>query len=62
MKNPFLSLWLRAANQAFATARGHMIREAHRQQRIMLSAMFKPPGASSGGSKRSKSSRRRAKR
>jgi hypothetical protein len=62
MKNPFLSLWLRAANQAFATARGRMIKEARRQQGLMLSAMLKPPGATSVGSKRSKSSRRRAKR
>jgi hypothetical protein len=59
MKNPFLSLWLRVANQALATARGHMIKETRRQQGIMLRAMFQASGASPVKSKRSKSSRRR---
>jgi hypothetical protein len=61
MKNPFLSLWLSAANRTLATARGHMMSHARRQQGIMLSAMFKGPLTSSAGRKRSKLRRRRAK-
>ena len=34
--NPFLSLWLQAANTAFGVARGHALSAARRQQRAMI--------------------------
>ena len=41
MKNPWMSLWLSAANRAAATARGHWLAEARRQQREYLRATEK---------------------
>jgi hypothetical protein len=50
MKNPFLSLWLSAANKAAGTARGLWLAEARRQQ----AALAKKP------TKRSRSARKAA--
>ena len=36
-RNPFLSMWLQAANTAWGAARGHALNEARRQQRAMTS-------------------------
>jgi hypothetical protein len=41
MKNPWMSLWLSAANRAAATARGHGLAEARRQQRAYVNAAEK---------------------
>jgi hypothetical protein len=39
MKNPWMSLWLSAANQAAGTARAFWSTEAARQQKAMTKAM-----------------------
>ena len=41
MKNPWMSLWLSAANRTARTARGHWLAEARRQQRALLKAAEK---------------------
>ncbi len=45
-KNPWLSLWLSAANTWAGTARGFWTAEMHRQQKSMLTEMTKPKGRS----------------
>ena len=35
MKNPWMSLWLSAANKAAGAARGHWMAEARRQQKAL---------------------------
>lgn len=42
MKNPFLSLWLSAANRVAATARGHLLAEARKAQKKAVAEMTKP--------------------
>ncbi len=41
MKNPWMSLWLSAANRSAATARGHWLAEAQRQQKAWAKAAEK---------------------
>ena len=41
MKNPWMSLWLSAANRTASTARGYWMAEAGRQQRALLAATEK---------------------
>ncbi|MFO1143664.1 MAG: hypothetical protein U1E59_15025 [Amaricoccus sp.] len=36
MKNPWMSLWLSAANRAAGTARGYWLAEAERQRQALL--------------------------
>ena len=40
--NPFLSLWLSAANTWAGAARGFWTAEMHRQQKAMLKEMTRP--------------------
>lgn len=55
MKNPWMSLWLSAANQAAGTARAFWSAEAARQQqaymKAMTEAMFPKPSAPRSKSK-----------
>jgi hypothetical protein len=41
-KNPWMSLWLSAANTWAGAARGFWTAEMHRQQKAMLNEMSKP--------------------
>lgn len=41
MKNPWMSLWLSAANRAAGTARGYWMAEAQRQQKAFAKAAEK---------------------
>ena len=59
MKNPWMSLWLSAANRAAGSARGHWTAEARRQQRAALKAAEK--SLLSGMSPTKKPARRRRK-
>ena len=57
MKNPWLSLWLSAANQAAGSARGFWTAEAQRQQRAVAKEVAKAGtgvagGEEAGGAKR----------
>ena len=36
MKNPWMSLWLSAANRAAGTARGYWLAEAERQRQALI--------------------------
>lgn len=47
-KNPWLSLWLSAANTWAGTARGFWTAEMHRQQKAMLNEMTRPPARPAG--------------
>ena len=44
MKNPWMSLWLSAANKAAGTARGLWLAEAQRQQKAIAREMAKAWG------------------
>ena len=46
-KNPWLSLWLSAANTWAGAARGFWTAEMHRQQKAMLNEMTRPKSQSS---------------
>lgn len=59
MKNPWMSLWLSAANRTAATARGHWLAEARRQQQAYLKATEK--AMTSGNSPTKKPARKRRK-
>jgi hypothetical protein len=45
-KNPFLSLWLSAANTWAGAARGFWTAEMHRQQKAILKEMTRPAARS----------------
>ena len=64
-KNPWLSLWLSAANTWAGAARGFWTAEMHRQQTAMLNEMTRPKPRSSPKTRSSKKAasgvRRRAK-
>ena len=42
MKNPFLSMWLSAANTAAGSARGFWTAELHRQQKAFTKGLAAP--------------------
>jgi hypothetical protein len=46
-KNPWLGLWLSAANNWAGAARGFWMTEKHRQQKAMLNEMTRPKSRSS---------------
>jgi len=62
-KNPFLSLWLNAANTWAGAARGVWTAEMHRQQKAMLKEMMRPAARSAAkpSEKASSGTRRKAK-
>ncbi len=61
MKNPWMSLWLSAANSAAGTARGLWMAEAKKQQRTLAKDAAKSVGLGSTGSRRKAGTKRRAK-
>jgi len=64
-KNPWMSLWLSAANTWAGAARGFWTAEMQRQQKTMLNEMTKPLGrpAPKGSSKKaSAGARKKSKR
>jgi hypothetical protein len=63
MKNPWMSLWLSAANTAAAAGRGFWAAEAERQRRAFVKQMSEamspsPPGASPAKKRRAPARRR----
>jgi hypothetical protein len=61
-KNPWMSLWLSAANTWAGAARGFWTAEMHRQQKAMLNGMSKPaarPATKRSSSKKAPSGARR---
>ncbi|WP_134499242.1 hypothetical protein [Microvirga pakistanensis] len=61
-KNPWISLWLSAANTWAGAARGFWTAEVHRQQKSMLNNMTKPKAQSTTNSRSSKSASAGARR
>jgi hypothetical protein len=53
-KNPFLSLWLSAANTWAGAARGFWTAETRRQQKSMLKEMTRPTARSAAKTRSSK--------
>ena len=53
-KNPWLSLWLSAANTWTGAARGFWTAEMHRQQKAMFNEMTRPKSRSSTKARSSK--------
>ncbi len=51
MKNPFMSMWLSAANRAAGTARGMWMAEAKKQQTAAVKKMSKPPASNANRGK-----------
>ncbi|EIM30846.1 hypothetical protein [Microvirga lotononidis] len=63
MKNPWMSLWLSAANTWAGAARGFWTAEMHRQQKAILNDMTKPkrqPAAKNSPRKESAGARRKS--
>ena len=56
-KNPFLSLWLSAANSWAGAARGFWTAEMHRQQKAMLKEMTRPAAMPTGKKRSSEKGR-----
>ena len=61
MKNPWMSLWLSAANRAAGPARGLWIAEAQRQQQAFAGEVMKAWGLGAGEATRRPPARRRRK-
>ena len=61
MKNPWLSMWLSAANSAAGAARGFWTAEARRQQNALLNKAERSPtkGQAAAPKKRTASKRRK---
>jgi len=61
MKNPWLSMWLSAANSAAGAARGFWTAEARRQQNALLNKAERSPtkGRAATSKKRTASKRRK---
>jgi hypothetical protein len=63
MKNPWMSMWLSAANTWTGAARGLMTAEMRRQQNAFLKEATRAPGSrKSGASAKAKPARRRTTR
>lgn len=61
MKNPWMSLWLSAANKAAGTARGLWMAQASKQQKAFAKGAAKGLGTAPTGSRRKAGTKRRAK-
>jgi hypothetical protein len=59
MKNPWMSLWLSAANRAAGTARGMWTAEARRQQQAASREIAKAWGLGGSASKKKPAKRRK---
>ena len=54
MKNPFLSMWLSAANTAAGSARGFWTAELHRRQKAVAKGLAAPASKKRPPAKRQK--------
>jgi hypothetical protein len=54
MKNPFLSMWLTAANTAAGSARAFWTAELHRQQKTLAKGLAAPAAKKRPAAKRRK--------
>ena len=61
MKNPWMSMWLSAANKAAGTARGFGTAELHRQQNTMAKKAARAMGLGPSSSKMRPAAKRRRK-
>ena len=61
MKNPWMSMWLSAANKAANTGRGLWMAEAKKQQRALARDAAKSVGLGTTGGRRKAVTKRRAK-
>lgn len=61
MKNPWMSMWLSAANKAAGTGRGLWMAEAKRRQGALVKEMARASGFETGTSGQRAASKRRAK-
>ena len=61
MKNPWMSMWLSAANKAANTGRGLWTAEAKKQQRAFLRGATKGAGPGTTGARGKTGTKRRAK-
>jgi hypothetical protein len=61
MKNPWMSLWLSAANQAASAARGFWMAEAERQRQALAREIAKAWGLPPSTPRRRRPSGKRAK-
>lgn len=61
MKNPWMSLWLSAANKATGTTRTFWAAEARRQQQAFAKEVMKAWGLGGAGEPRKSPARRRRK-
>lgn len=59
MKNPWMSMWLSAANKAAGTGRGLWMAEAQRQQQAFIKEMTKAWSFGGSSSRRSSSAKKR---
>ena len=61
MKNPWMSMWLSAANRAAGAARGFGTAELHRQQKAMAKEAARAMSLGSPAAKKGPASKRRKK-
>ena len=61
MKNPFMSMWLSAANKAAGPARGMWMAEARRRQTAAAREMAKAGGLATVATRRKAAPKRRGK-
>ena len=59
MKNPWMSMWLSAANKAAGSARGFWMAEAGRQQKAAANEMARAAGLAPAKKKRSPRKKKR---
>ena len=59
MKNPWMSMWLSAANKAAGPVRGFWTAEAARQQKAMANEMARAAGLAPAKKKRSSGKKKR---
>lgn len=59
MKNPWMSMWLSAANKAAGASRGLWMAEAQRQQQAAVKEMTKAWTSGVAGTRRSSSAKKR---
>jgi hypothetical protein len=62
MKNPFLSMWLSAANTAAGSARAFWTAELHRQQKTLERETARATGVAAPPSKKRSPARRKGRR
>ena len=59
MKNPWMSMWLSAANKTAGTGRGLWMAEAQRRQQAFLKEMTRAWTQAAGGGRKTSSAKKR---